>query len=450
MFFSVFQIVLDIRLIFHIIVLIGRINMTSKAVLKDIIVSNEQFIQQQVKDIVVRKDIVLPKALKKAVVFYGVRRSGKTFILFDLFKKYLDCALYIDFEDERLTEFDVRDFERLKEAFLELKPELIGKEPVFFLDEAQNIEGWERFCRRAVERENIRIYVTGSSSKMMPREIHTELRGRAWGVEVLPFSFREYLDAKGISIKERDVYGSKKAVIKKHFYDYMKWGGFPEVSCLESDIERTKLLKEYLSAMFFRDLVERYNITNITLLDALADRLFSSFSLKFTPSSFYKHYKDKFPFSKDLLFRYCKYFLQSMLVFEVRMLAESTYKRMRNPAKLYLVDTGLCKRVSSADAGRLLENVVYLELRRRGYEVYYFEAKRECDFVIKGENERLMPIQVCYELTGENRKREIEGLVEACRRVGRSEGTLLTYDEEEELDSDGIKIKAIPVWKWLV
>lgn len=432
------------------IVLIGRTNMISKAILKDIIVSNDQFIQQQVKDIVVRKDIALPEALKKAVVFYGVRRSGKTFILFDLFKKYMDCALYVDFEDERLTEFDVRDFERLREAFLELKPELIGKELAFFLDEVQNIEGWERFCRRAVERESIRIFVTGSSSKMMPQEIHTELRGRAWGIEVLPFSFREYLDSKGIAIEHRDAYGPGKAVIKKHFYDYMKWGGFPEVSYLGSDLERMKLLREYLGAMFFRDLVERYSITNITLLDALTDRLFSSFSLKFTPSSFYKQYKDKFPFSKDLLFRYYKYFLQSMLVFEVRMLSESTYKRMRNPAKLYLVDTGLCKRVSSADAGRLLENVVYLELRRRGHEVYYFEAKRECDFVIKGEDEGLMPIQVCYELTGDNRKREIEGLVEACRWVGKNEGTLLTYDEEEEFDSDGIKIKVRPVWKWLV
>lgn len=433
-----------------IIVLIERINMKSKAVLKDIIVSNDQFIKQQVKDIVVRKGIALPEALKKAVVFYGVRRSGKTFILFDLFKKYLDCALYVDFEDERLTEFDVGDFERLREAFLELKPELIGKELAFFLDEVQNIEGWERFCRRAVERENIRIFVTGSSSKMMPQEIHTELRGRAWGIEVLPFSFREYLDGKGIALQERDAYGPRKAIIKKHFYEYMRWGGFPEVSYLGSDLERMKLLREYIGAMFFRDLVERYNITNITLLDALTDRLFSSFSLKFSPSSFYKQYKDKFPFSKDLLFRYYKYFLQSMLVFEVRMLSESTYKRMRNPAKLYLVDTGLCKRVSSADAGRLLENVVYLELRRRGYEVYYFEAKRECDFVIKGENEGLMPFQVCYELTGENRKREIEGLVEACRRVGKNEGTLLTYDEEEEFDSDGIKIRVLPVWKWLV
>lgn len=424
--------------------------MISKTALKDIIVSNDQFIQQQVEDIVVRKDIVLPGALKKAVVFYGVRRSGKTFILFDLFKKYRDRALYIDFEDERLAEFNVGDFEKLREAFLELKPDLIGKELSFFLDEVQNIEGWERFCRRAVERENIRIFVSGSSSKMMPQEIHTELRGRSWGIEVLPFSFREYLDARGISVKGEDVYGPKKAVIKKHFYEYMRWGGFPEVSYLRSDLERMKLLREYLSAMFFRDLVERYNITNITLLDALTDRLFSSFSLKFSPSSFYKQYKDKFPFSKDLLFRYHKYFLQSMLVFEVRVLAESTYKRMRNPAKLYLVDTGLCKRVSSADEGRLLENVVYLELRRRGYEVYYFEAKRECDFVARDGAGGLMPIQVCYELTGENRKREMEGLVEACKRVDKGEGTLLTYDEEEEFDSDGIKIKVLPVWKWLV
>ena len=144
--------------------------------------------------------------------------------------------------------------------------------------------------------------------------------------------------------------------------------------------------------MFFRDLVERYGITNIPLLDSLTDKLFSSFSLKFSSTSFYKQYKGRFPFSKDLLFRYYKYFLQSMLVFEVRKFAESTYKRMRNPAKVYLVDTGLCRRTTSADAGRVLENIVFLELRRSGYEVFYFEEKRECDFIARTGDNSLLPI----------------------------------------------------------
>lgn len=424
--------------------------MISKHRLKEIIVSNEEFILKEIKRIVKREGLSFPKRLKKAVVFYGVRRSGKTFILFDFFKQYKDSSLYIDFEDERLSEFELKDFENLKESFLALKPHLIGKELVFLLDEIQDINGWEKFCKRAVERENIKVFVSGSSSKMMPSEIHRELRGKSWGIEVLPFSFREYLLSKDININDKSLfYGQKKVLIKKHFSEYMKWGGFPEVSFLESELEKRKLIKEYLNAMYFRDLVEKYNITNIPLLEGLKDKLFSSFSLKFSLTSFYNQYKDKFPFSKDLLFRYYKNFLQSLLVFEVRKFAESTYKRMRNPAKIYLVDNGLSRRVTSLDAGRLLENIVFLELRRKGYEVFYFEEKKECDFVIKDDS-KLFPIQVSFELTKENKEREIDGLVEASKWLGTKRGLMLTYDEEQDLNIDGIKIEVIPVWKWLL
>lgn len=425
--------------------------MISKNSLKEIIVSNEEFILKQIKKVVEREGVIFPKTLNKTVVLYGVRRSGKTFILFDLFKRYKDHALYVDFEDERLLGFELKDFEALKDVIFDLKPYLIEKEIVFLLDEVQNVRGWERFCRRAVERENIRVFVSGSSSKMMPSEIHTELRGRSWGVEVMPFSFREYLHAKDIDISDKAfIYGPKKALVKKYFSEYMKWGGFPEVSSLASELEKTKLIKEYFGAMYFRDLVERYNMTNIPLLESLTDKIFSSFSLKFSLTAFYKQYRDRFPFSKDLLFRYYKCFLQSMLVFEVRKFAESTYIRMRNPAKVYPVDTGLCRRITSTDAGRLLENMVFLELRRRGYEVFYFEERRECDFIAKTDENRLIPIQVSFELNKENSEREIGGLIEACRRLSIKEGTILTYDEEKDLSKDGISIKVLPIWKWLL
>ena len=425
--------------------------MISKNTLKEIILSNEDFILQQIKKIVDREGVLFPEALNKTVVFYGVRRSGKTFILFDLFKRYRDYSLYIDFEDERLLGFELKDFEGLKDALLELKPHLIGKELVFLLDEVQNIKGWERFCRRSVERENIRVFVSGSSSKMMPSEFQTELRGRSWSAEVLPFSFREYLHAEDIDISDKSfIYGPKKALVKKHFSEYMKWGGFPEVFFLKSELEKKKLIKEYFGAMYFRDLVERYNITNIPLLEGLTDKLFSSFTVKFSLTRFYKQYKDRFPFSKDLLFRYYRHFLQSMLVFEVKKLAESTYKRMRNPAKVYLVDTGLCRRITSADAGRLLENIVFLELRRKGYEVFYFEEKRECDFIAKTEDNKLLPIQVSFELNEENKEREISGLIKACRWLSIREGRILTYDDEKDLNTEGINIKVLPVWKWLL
>ncbi|HAJ34016.1 MAG TPA: hypothetical protein DCK79_11815 [Candidatus Atribacteria bacterium] len=429
----------------------GKI-MISKSILKEIIIANEEFISQNIRQIVKRENLSFPEKLKKAVILYGVRRSGKTYILFDLFKKHKDSSLYLDFEDERLTDFEVKDFEGLKDIFLELKPELIDKELIFLFDEIQNIKGWERYCRRIVERENIKVFVTGSSSRVMPLEIHTSLRGRAWSTEVTPFSFREYLHIKGINIKDKKIiYGSKKALIKKYFSEYIKWGGFPEVSLLKSDFEKRKVIKEYIEAMFFKDLVERFNITNIHLLKALTEKLFSSFSTKFSLTAFYKQYHQKFPFSKDILFSYYHHFLDSMLVFEIKKFSESSYKRLRNPAKIYLADTGICKKVTSADWGRILENIVFLELRRKGDEIYYFAEKRECDFIVKNNaNGQLFPYQVTFELKEENEEREMAGLVEACKKLGLKKGTIFTFDEEDNKVIEGINIQILPVWKWLL
>ena len=149
--------------------------MIAAHIFKEVIVSNEESIVKLTSNIVPREIPPFPKSLNKTVVFYGVRRSGKTFLLFDIFKKHRASSLYIDFEDDRLMGFEPRDFDRLKDIMLELNPHLIGKKIIFLLDEVQNIDGWEKFCRRAVERENIDVFVSGSSSRMMPSEIHTEL-----------------------------------------------------------------------------------------------------------------------------------------------------------------------------------------------------------------------------------------------------------------------------------
>lgn len=139
-----------------------------------------------------------------------------------------------------------------------------------------------------------------------------------------------------------------------------------------------------------------------------------------------------------------------MLIFETRKFAESSYKRLRNPAKIYLTDTGICKKVTSADLGRMLENIVFWQLRRKGEEIFYFEEKRECDFIVKDDQGKLFPYQVTWELKEENREREIKGLIEACQRLNVKEGTLFTYDEEGSEITEGINIKIIPVWKWLL
>ena len=424
--------------------------MISKNLIKEIILSNRAFILESVSGIVPRAaaEVAAPG---KTVIMHGIRRSGKTFILYDIFRRNSDTALYLDFEDDRLTGFTAADFLTVQDAFLELRPETAGR-IVYLFDEIQHVEEWERFCRRVTERENAAVYVTGSSSKLMPLEVDTAIRGRAWSVAVFPFSFPEFLQLRMGRLDRNEIlYGTGKVETKQLFAEYAKWGGFPETALAADPLDKTKLLKEYLRAMFFRDLVERYGMTNIALFDALADKLFSSFSTRLSLTAFYRQYKDLFPFSKDLLFQYFHNFEESMLIFAVRKFSESSYKRSRNPVKIYPADTGLCRRVSSEDAGRILENIVFIELARRGAEVYYFEEKQECDFVVKdGEGAGFAAFQVCRELTDENRRRETGGLIAACRRLNVTEGAILTDDQEWEEEAEGIKISVRPVWRWLI
>ncbi len=225
----------------------------NKELLKEVILSNEHYINNSINNIVRRENITFPRSLRKVVIFYGVRRSGKTFILFDLFKKHKNNSVYIDFEDDRLQEFTLKDFELLKYALLELKPELIDKKIVFLFDEVQNIPGWEKFCRRAIERENANVFVSGSSSKIMPYKINTALRGRSWNIKVFPFSFREYLEAKNIDPNDNNIlYGSKKILVKTLFLEYLKWGGFPEVSFAESKFEKERFLMNIWMLCFLK------------------------------------------------------------------------------------------------------------------------------------------------------------------------------------------------------
>lgn len=423
--------------------------MISKEVIKDIIKSNEDFINNTVGEILPRHKVTFPAKLKKVKIVYGARRSGKTFLLYGLFKRNKGNALYIDFEDERLNGIELNELDKIRESFFELKPQLLHSEDVVFLfDEIQNIRGWEKYARRLVEREGIDLCVAGSSSQITPSRISSSLRGREWSIALFPFSFKEFLGIKQTELKN-SLYGKDKILVNKHLTEYLKYGGFPEVTLAENDFTRQKLLREYMSAMFFKDLVEQFNLKNVTLLETLKESLFSSFGAKFSVSSFYKQFKDKFPFSKTSLFRYYKAFLTSMLVFETRFFSPSAYKQRRNPPKVYLVDLGLAMRAKSHDWGRALENVVFLELKRRGYDIYYYTAENECDFIIKESSGDLSAIQVAWEVTDENRQREYGGLVEVCKSLKKPGGAIVTRDQDFEEKISGITITCVPFAKWL-
>ncbi|RLA97353.1 MAG: hypothetical protein DRG32_03725 [Deltaproteobacteria bacterium] len=187
---------------------------------------------------------------------------------------------------------------------------------------------------------------------------------------------------------------------------------------------------------------------NLPLLRSLREALFSSFASKFSLSSFFRKMKGRFPFSKDTLFRYYDHFLDAMLIFEVRKFTPSPYQRLRNPPKVYVADNALTIRMGTRDRGRLLENLIYLELRRRRYEVHYFSGREECDFVALREGEMEL-YQVSFDL-GENLPREMEGLLEAAAELGLKRGTILTLEEERTVEEKGVEITVVPAWKWLL
>jgi hypothetical protein len=424
--------------------------MVSRQLLKDVIGTNIDYVLEKVRSVVPRERVAWPTIPGKVVIFHGVRRSGKTFLLYEALKALPEQSLYLDFEDDRLDGFAVADFALLKTAFLELYPQKAGAEILFLLDEVQKVPGWERFARRAVEREGDKVAVAGSSSAISPAGIHTSLRGRAWSQEVLPFSFREALSAKGIPVGKRPLVGAKKVPLRVAFREYLSWGGFPEVVLASTDEDRRKLLREYYGAMFFRDLVERYTITNPPLLERLSETLFSSCARKVSLAALLRQWKQLFPFSKDLLYRYYAHVLDSTLVYETRTFSPSVHARLRNPAKVYLVDTGLARRIASGDLGYLLENAVFLELKRRGYEMSYFKGEREVDFLARRDGEKTVPVQVTWELSHANRDREIEGLLEACRALGLREGLMLTDDQEEDIEQGSVRISVRAAWRWML
>lgn len=423
--------------------------MISQELLKEIIIENENFILHEVGEIISRHNILLPKKLNKVKVFYGPRRCGKTFFLYDIFRRNNKNALYIDFEDERLHGIELKELDKIKDCFFELKPSLIRKRPIVFLfDEIQNINGWEKFARRLVEREGIDLYVAGSSSQINPAYLHSSLRGREWSIMLYPFSFLEFLAIKNISL-ENAFYGRQKSLIRRHLREYIKYGGFPEVTLAQSGFVKTKLLDEYLYAMFFKDLVEQFKIKNIILLETLKEALFSSYSKEFSLNSFLKHYRGKFPFSKTKLFQYYKHFLASMLIFEVRLFSRSTYRQMRNPPKIYLIDTGLAYRSRQEDYGRVLENIVFLELKRSGYDISYYKDKNECDFIIKRVGFSPFAVQVTWEITDENREREYNGIIQASQFLKQKKGIIITANQDYEVKKEGINISVISLPRWL-
>lgn len=363
-----------------------------------------------------------------SVVISGIRRCGKSTLLHQILKNQRKFY-YLNLEDTRLEGFNVTDFNLAEEIF----QELYGSGGVYFFDEIQNIEKWEKFIRYLVDRKN-KVMITGSNASLLSRELGTRLTGRHINYELFPFSYSEFLVFKNQKSNEES------------YAEYLKKGGFPEF-LREDDIT---LLHELLKDVLMRDIVNRFGIKNTVVLRKLAIYLMTNVGKEFSANSLKKMLEVK---SVQTILDYISYLEDSYLVFTIPKFSYSYKKQQVNPKKVYSIDNGLSYANSvsfSKDRGKMLENSVFLHLRRKYKEIFYFQENKECDFVVKEKEKIIQAIQVCYKFDDENQEREVNGLLEALNKFNLKEGLILTYNQEDKIEIEGKKIIIKPVWKWLL
>jgi len=338
---------------------------------------------------------ILPSKIK---VVIGMRRTGKTYYLFEKIQKLINSGidysniLYLNLEDDRLQQMNAKQLAELVDQFYALYPSNHHQHCYLFFDEVQVVDDWARFIRRLHDTKDVDIYLTGSSAKLLSREIATQLRGRSVAYEMWPFSLKEYLFAKNTETKEL------KSKIdldsqKKHLEHYLIAGGFPEVTVLALP-EKNRILQDYVDVVIYKDIVERYHITNLSLMKYLIKYLVRNVGTSISVNKLFNDLKSQgYAVGRSTVYEYLQYVNDAYLAFVVPMFSESVRKTQSNPRKIYAIDTGLSKAYTlsrSSNIGRLFENMIYLDLRRRGDEVHFYQTNDgyEVDFytrTIEGE-----------------------------------------------------------------
>jgi hypothetical protein len=412
---------------------------------------------------VTRRDVSLPGLPGKADVVIGMRRSGKTWFLYqqiqDRIASGIDRArlLYLNFEDERLLPLNAADLSRIPEAFYRRTPANREHLCWFYFDEIQNVPGWETFVRRLLDTERVALVLTGSSARLLSREIATSLRGRSLSTEILPFSFAESLRHEGISIPTDWPPGAKvRSLLEHRFERYLESGGFPEVQSISQDL-RVRVLQEYIDVVIFRDVVERHGVDNLPALRYLERRLLASPASRFSVSKLFNDLKSQgMRVGKDTLYEYLAYLEDSFLLSTVTIASASAGVRQANPRKCYPIDPALSAALSfraSGDVGHLLETAVYLELRRRGRSVAYVSTRSgyEVDFLTEDRQGDRGLVQVCAGLEDPvTRQRELRALEEGMTETACETAALVTLREEGTVTAGGHPVKIVPAWRWLL
>jgi len=406
------------------------------------------------------RQLAFPEIHHKVTVVTGMRRTGKTSLclerLKDLQRKGVDKSrlLYLSFEDDRLLDFRASNFQDILDVFYGMFPRNKDRLCYWVLDEIQRIDHWEAFVRRMIDTENIRLVLTGSSARLLSREIATALRGRSFDIEVLPFSFGEYLAYHKLCGSEALTFGDRTvARLRRAINDYLLVGGFPEIQDVDA-MTRVRILQGYVDAVLFRDIVERFKTTNVIALRQMIRAIVSNPGLKFSVAKFHRTLQGLgVKCSRNDLYEDLAHLEEAFLVYAVKLHTESVRIQQVNPAKYYPVDTGLANALSVApdsDRGALLETLVFFALRRRGYLVEYVitPERYEVDFLATSTGRSELLVQACYDCSRpETREREVRALLAAQKQNSRAKCLIVTWDEAGELDGG---IRLVPIWRFLL
>ena len=402
---------------------------------------------------IIKKTKIVPRDyefdLNANYVLIGLRRAGKSTLLYKIVKDLVEKGIewnqiiYINFEDERLAEFSLNDFNDL----LSVQAELTDKIGYFFLDEIQNIEGWEKFARRMADSKE-HTFITGSNAKILSQEIENRLGGRYLTKYITPYNFTEFLTAKQIDFSDKAIFGTKESgKIKREFSEYFYFGGFPETLNYQNK-------REYVSSIYQKvllgDIAARNGIRNPNGLQLLMKKIAESVKDEISYSKLHNILKTiGVKISKDIVIDYIGFAKQSFLIFTIKNYFSKFVEKETTP-KYYFNDNGLLNLFLNKEEPRLLENLVAINLWNiyKG-NVYYLKTQNlDVDFFIE---ETGTAIQVAYSITNISDDRETKSLVEAAKTLKEAkEFVIITYEEEKELNIDGVKIQVIPVWKWLL
>ncbi len=398
--------------------------MILKETIREVILSQQKGLASQKQGI--RRDVITKIDVKAphAVIISGIRRCGKSTLLQQLMSKIKDCY-YLNLDDPRLFNFQLPDFEKVDEVFLEE----FGKKENYFFDEIQTVAHWELFVRKLLDQKK-RCLITGSNASLLSRELGTKLTGRHLTYELFPFSYKEMLTLT-----------SAKPSLQS-FEGYIESGGFPEY--LQNN--NLNILQELLKDILTRDIIVRHGLKESKTITELTLYLLTNAGKEF---SYHKLATYCNVGSVNTIISYISYLEDSYILFTIPRFAYSVAKQLVSPKKSYVIDVGFARANSasfSADTGRILENVVFLHLRKRYKEIFYYKEGKECDFVIKEKGKIILAIQVCTQLTEENKERELAGLTEAMKKLNLTKGLILTLNQDDSLGN----ILIMPIWKWIL